>query len=90
MGRFHAVNLARIRGALDLHNESCALPATAILLNPVDHGLLGHDELWGLPVLPVQRIPTKRFEIDCEASTTNLENELASIVEAQAQRLTPP
>jgi hypothetical protein len=90
MGRFHAVNLARIRAALDHHNGTCPLPPTAILMNPVDHGLLGQEELWGLPVLAVERIPVKHFEIECEASTTNLEAELASIAEAQAQPVTPP
>jgi hypothetical protein len=90
MSRFHAVNLQGIRAALDHHNANCPLGAKAFLLNPLDHGLLGQDELWGLPVLAVERVPVKRFEIECEASTANLEAELASIVEAQAQRLTPP
>lgn len=90
MARFHAVNLARIRAALDHHNGNCGLAATAILMNPVDHGLLGQDELWGLPVLALERIPVKHFEIECEASTTNLEAELASLAEAQRQRLSPP
>ena len=46
--------------ALEHHNKECPGRANAILLNPVDHALMGWDELWGLPVLPDERVPIKR------------------------------
>ncbi len=65
--RFEVVNLAAIRRALDDHNATCEIPARAILLNPVDHGLLGWDTLWGLPVLADERVKVKHGKIDCDA-----------------------
>lgn len=74
MSRFAAKNLAAIRAAIDHHNASCPVPASAILLNPVDHELLGFDELWGLPVLPDERVPTKRVRIRCDGSAFGVED----------------
>lgn len=81
MSRFEVANLVRIRAALDAHNSTCVLPARAILLNPIDHGLLGWPDLWGLPVLADADVPVKRVRIDCEASTLNIERELEEIAD---------
>lgn len=80
MTRFEAANLAAIRGALDKHNTDCPVPARAILLNPIDHGLLGWFELWGLPVVADDRVPTKRVRIDCDGSAWGIEAELAEVL----------
>jgi hypothetical protein len=77
---FESKNLAAIRAALDSHNSECPVPAKAILLNPVDHELMGWDELWGLPVLPDDRVPTKRVRIDCDGSAFGIEDEVAETV----------
>jgi len=74
--RFQVQNLAAIRAALDRHNQDCSIPATAILLNPTDHGLLGWGELWGLPILPDDRVPVKRVRIQCDGSAWGIEDEL--------------
>lgn len=79
MSMFSAKNLLAMRRALDHHNANCPVPARAILLNPLDHGLLQWDELWGLPLLPDDRVRVKRFRIDCEGSAWSLEDELDSI-----------
>ncbi len=76
MSGFESKNLAAIRAALDHHNESCPVPANAILLNPVDKELIGWDELWGLPVLPDDRVPTKRVRIQCDGSAFGIEDEV--------------
>ncbi|MFM8561740.1 MAG: hypothetical protein ACKOH7_03330 [Solirubrobacterales bacterium] len=80
MSDFESRNLAAIRAALDEHNGSCPVPANAILLNPVDHGLMGWDELWGLPVLADDRVPTKRVRIQCDGSAFGIEEEVAEAV----------
>ena len=59
------------------------MPAKAILLNPVDHELMGWDELWGLPVLPDDRVPTKRVRIDCDGSAHGIEDEVAEAIAQQ-------
>ena len=52
----------------------------AILLNPVDHQLIGWDELWGLPVISDDRVPTKRVRIQCDGSAFGIEDEVADAV----------
>ncbi|HEU4978054.1 MAG TPA: hypothetical protein VFT42_04100 [Solirubrobacteraceae bacterium] len=80
MSEFESKNLAAIRAALDDHNANCPVPANAILLNPVDHELMGWDELWGLPVLPNDRVPPKRVRIDCDGSAHGIEDEIAEAI----------
>jgi hypothetical protein len=75
--RFQVLNLIAMRRALDQHNDRCPEPARAFLLNPTDHGLLGWEDLWGIPVLADSRVPVKRFRIDCPGSAANIEGELA-------------
>lgn len=88
MSGFEVRNLAAIRHALDHHNKTCPVPATAILLHPTDHGLLGWDDLWGLPVLPDERVPVRRIRIDCGGSAWNAEAELAEL-ESRAESVQP-
>ena len=84
VSQFEAKNLAAIKAALDQHNADCPVPANSILLNPVDHDLLGWDELWGLPVLADERVPTKRVRIDCDGSAFGFEDEVAEAVSPRA------
>lgn len=86
MSEFEIRNLKRIRAALDHHNGGCSLPARAILLNPIDHALLGWDGLWGLPVLADERVRVKYVRIDCEGSTWGIERELAEAAEVGGPR----
>ena len=67
--RFALKNLIRLRAALDHHNATCGTPARAFLLNPIDHGLMRWEKLWGVPVLPDASIGVKRFRIDCDEYT---------------------
>jgi hypothetical protein len=78
--RFEVFNLQAIRAALDHHNGDCPVPARAILLHPVDHGLLGWSELWGLPVLADQRVRIKHVRIDCEGAAWDVETELETML----------
>ncbi len=77
VSKFESKNLAAIRAALDQHNDSCPVAANAILLNPVDHELIGWDELWGLPVISDERVPTKRVRIQCDGSAFGIEEEVS-------------
>lgn len=72
--------LAFIKGGIDHHNETCPMPAQAILLNPANHELFGWDELWGIPVLPDERVAPKRFRIQCDGSAFGIEEEVAEAI----------
>jgi len=73
-------NLVAIRSALDHHNGDCLIAARAILLNPIDHALLGWDALWGLPVLADEAVRVKRVRIVCDGSAWGIEGELAAVI----------
>jgi hypothetical protein len=80
MASLEAEMLAFIRAGLDDHNKNCPMPAKAILLNPANHDLFGWDELWGIPVLPDERVAPKRFRIDCDGSAFGIEDEVAEAI----------
>ena len=84
MSSFEAKNLAAISAAVQHHNDTCPVPANAILLNPVDHELLGWDELHGLPILADEHVPTKRVRIDCDGSAHGIEEQVADAIAQQA------
>lgn len=75
--RFEIVNLVAMRAGLDQHNSRCPEQAEAIVLNPIDHGLLGYEVLWGIPVVFDPSVPTKVFRISCDGSADGIEGELA-------------
>ncbi len=77
--------LAFIRGGLDHHNATCPMPAEAILLNPGNHELFGWDELWGIPVLPDDRVAPKRFRIQCGGSAFGIEEEVEALTSEPAR-----
>ncbi len=89
MSKFESKNLGAIRAALDGHNQSCPVPGNAILLNPVDHELIGWDELWGLPVLADERVPTKRVRIQCDGSAFGIEDEMADAIAREVPTVIP-
>ncbi len=86
---FAAKNLGAIKAAVDQHNAECPVPANAILLNPVDHALIDFDELWGLPVLADERVPTKRVRIQCDGSAFGIEDEFADAVSREQPVVVP-
>ena len=81
--------LSYIRAGLDHHAKTCPLAPKAILLNPGNHDLFGWDELWGIPVLADERVPPKRFRIDCDGSAFGLEEEVAEAISTEAPALEP-
>ena len=89
MSKFESKNLGAIRAALDQHNDSCPVAANAILLNPVDHELIGWDELWGLPVLADDRVPTRRVRIQCDGSAFGIEEKMADAVSRELPTVMP-
>lgn len=78
--QFEIANLVAIRIGIDQHNSNCPIPAEAILLNPIDCGLMGHSRLWGVPVLPDSSVSVKRFRLRCEASPEGIEDELDAYI----------
>jgi hypothetical protein len=83
---FEIQNLAAIRRALDQHNRICPVAAKAILLHPIDHGLLQWTELWGLPVLADERVRVKRVQIACDGSAWAAEDELEELIRPSSPR----
>ena len=89
MASLEAEMLEFIRRGLDHHAQSCPLAPKAILLNPGNHELFGWDELWGIPVLPDERVAPKRFRIDCDGSAFGIEEELREAVAASEPLVVP-
>jgi hypothetical protein len=54
-------------------------------LHPVDHALMGFDDLWGVPVLPDERVRVKRVRIACDGSPWGIEADLAEFLSVDAQ-----
>lgn len=77
MSEFLRKNAPIMRAALDNHNGSCRIPARAILLHPAEHQKLSVEVLWGLVVLPDERVRPGYFRVDCEGSAWDIEQELA-------------
>jgi hypothetical protein len=65
-----------MRNGLDRHNATCDQPVEALLLNPIDHGLLGWDELWGLPVLADDSVRVKSFRVKCARHTEEYQRDV--------------
>jgi hypothetical protein len=57
--------LDHIRAACAAHADECDQPPKAILLNPGNYQLVGWHEVFGLPVLPDDRVAPKRFKLVC-------------------------
>jgi hypothetical protein len=89
MASLEAEMLEFIRRGLDHHAQSCPLAPRAILLNPGNFELFGWDELWGVPVLPDDRVAPKRFRIDCDGSAFGIEAELREVIAAGEPALIP-
>lgn len=69
-----------IKMGLDDHASHCPLQPKAVLLNPGNHELFGWDELYGIPVLPDERVQPQRFRIDCDGSAFGLEGEMEELL----------
>ena len=89
MASLEAEMLAFIRRGLDHHASTCPMAPRAILLNPGNYELFGWEELWGVPVLPDDRIAPKRFRIDCDGSAFGIEEEVADVIAAQEPLVIP-
>jgi hypothetical protein len=74
--RFDVVNLIAMRNALDRHNAACSKRANAIHLNPIDHGLLRWEALWGLPLVADDDVRVKYFKIECDGAPQAAEQSL--------------
>jgi hypothetical protein len=81
--------LASIRSGLDQHNAQCPMTPKAILLNPGNHELFGWEELWGIPVLPDERVAPRHFRVDCDGSASNIEEEIAEEIAVRTPARTP-
>ncbi|MGI8727754.1 MAG: hypothetical protein ACR2K6_08785 [Solirubrobacterales bacterium] len=81
MTKFEVTNLIAMRKALDRHNSRCPMEAEAILLHPYDHGVMGYDALWGIPVVADDSVPVKRCRIRCDGSAATIDEELSDYLD---------
>lgn len=84
MTDFLLKNVRKIRAGVEDHNETCKVPARAILLHPDEHDRLGVSDLWDLPLLADARQRIGFFRVDCEGSAWQIESELAAHVDFSA------
>jgi hypothetical protein len=59
--------LSSVSAAFDEHDRECSDAAYLVLLNPANFELLRWDEIYGLPVLPDDRVPPLRCRLVCGA-----------------------
>jgi hypothetical protein len=57
--------LENLRAAHEVHAAECRQTPKAVLFHPGNHQLIGWDEIFGLPVLPDERVEPKRFRLLC-------------------------
>jgi hypothetical protein len=57
--------LEAVRAAFEKHDRDCDQRAYLVLLNPANYELLGWDEVFGLPVLPDDRVEPMRARVVC-------------------------
>ncbi len=81
---------AFVKAGLAHHDSTCPMPAKAILLNPANHELFGWDEMFGIPVVPDDRVQPKRFRIHCDGSAFGIEEALEAFQEAPVEPLAVP
>jgi hypothetical protein len=84
MASLEAQMLEAIRAGIDQHNRDCPMPAKAILLNPGNYELFDWQELWGIPVMPDERVKPERFRIDCDGSAFGIEDAVEEFAPARA------
>lgn len=74
--------LENIVNALAHHDQSCPMPAQAILLSNFDHERFGWDEVKGVPVQISDDIQPERFRILCDGSANGIEEALEDFIVA--------
>lgn len=58
--------LEGIGGAVSDHDATCGHPVRGVALSPADHTQLGLAEVWGIPVLAWDDVPTGQFRLLCD------------------------
>ncbi len=71
--------LENIVNALAHHDQTCPMPAKAILLSSFDHERFGWDEVKGVPVQASDGIQPERFRIQCDGSANGIEEALDTL-----------
>ncbi|MBI4896838.1 MAG: hypothetical protein HY827_00535 [Actinobacteria bacterium] len=72
--------LENIVNALAHHDQTCPMPAKAILLSNFDHERFGWDDVKGVPVQASNDIQPERFRIQCDGSANGIEEALEEFV----------
>lgn len=80
MSSLEAKMLENIVKALAHHDQTCPMPAQAILLSNFDHQRFGWDDVKGVPVQASDGIQPERFRIQCEGSAAGIEDALEEFV----------
>ena len=83
MASLEAEMLQFITEGLRHHDQTCPMPAQAILLNPGNYELFGWDDVKGIPVIADERVAPKRFRIQCDGSAFGIEEVVEEFVDAR-------
>lgn len=73
-------NVLMMRHAIEHHAGWCEELPIEIRMHPEDHGALGIEELWGLPIRSRDDVQQKRFVLVCLGDHSRVEKELAAFL----------
>lgn len=83
--------LENIVAGLAQHDQSCPMPAQAILVSNFDRERFDWDEVKGVPVVASDDVQPERFRIQCDGSANGIEDALEEFVSTpQEQPLVVP
>ena len=74
--------LENIVNALAHHDQTCPMPAQAILLSHFDYERFGWEEVKGVPVHAADDIQPERFRIQCDGSANGIEDAVEDFIAA--------
>ena len=72
--------LEKIVEGLGRHDQSCPMPAQAILISHFDRERFDWEEVKGVPVVADDGVQPERFRIQCEGSAKGIEDALEEFI----------
>src|SRR5262249_50866978 len=77
--------LEKIVEGLSRHDQSCPMPAQAILVSHFDRERFDWDEVKGVPVQASDDVQPERFRIQCDGSANGIEDAVQEFLEMPQQ-----
>lgn len=73
-----------VRG-LEHHDQSCPMPAQAVLISHFDRERFDWEDVNGVPVVAADDIQPERFRIQCEGSANGIEDAVEEFIDLPQQ-----